>query len=327
LKALYKIVRFLYRFFRSVKLAIVLILVIVALSILATLIPQQQDPAFYFHNYSPLLARIVLALSLDVFFRSFVFLFPVGLFFVNLSVCTVDRLLRRSRAGAKRRHGPDFVHIGLLLLIVGAMFTVYARQEAMVYLGEGEEILLPGDYSLRVTRFEFEQYEDGRPKDWISTVQVRRGDEEVIPSYAIEVNKPLKINRVKIYQTSYAEEGRAILVDEAGDEYSISSGEGFQWQGKLLLFQGLEGAAFAEMQRAVFEEWTGHTRTDVFGVARGETVGQYRVKDLSSRMVTGLQAVRDPGFLPVVIALIVVAFGLSLTLLQKFKDQEGEASQ
>jgi hypothetical protein len=314
----------LYKFFKSTKLAVVLILLIAVLSILATLIPQKQDAAYYFHNLSPLLARVVLALGFDSFFRSVLFLAPVGLFFINLSVCTVDRLVRRFRIKAIRRHGPDLIHIGLLLLIVGAMFTVFARKEAVVYLGEGEEILLPGDYSLRVLSFEFEKYENGRPKDWISTVQVRLGEEEVIPSFAIEVNKPLKINRVKIYQSSYAEEGRAILVDNEGKEYGISSGEGFEWEGKLFLFQGLEGAAFAEMERAIFEEWTGHQRTDMFGVARGETVGQYRVKDLSSRMVTGLKAVRDPGFLPVVIALIVVAVGLSLTLLQKQRDQEGE---
>ena len=314
----------LYKFFRSVKLAVVLILVIAVLSILATLIPQQQGPAYYYHSYSPLLARIMLALGFDEFFRSVLFLIPVGLFFINLSVCTVDRLIRRFRVKATRHHGPDLIHIGLLLLIVGAMFTVFARQEALVYLGEGEEILLPGDYSLRVLRFEFEQYEDGRPKDWISTVEVRQGDKEVIPSYAIEVNKPLKVNRVKIYQTSYAEEGRAILVDSEGKEYGISSGEGFEWEGKLLLFQGLEGAAFAEMERAIFEEWKGHQRTAVFPVARGESVGQYRVKDLSKRTVTGLKAVRDPGFLPVVFALIVVGAGLSLTLLQKQRDQEGE---
>jgi len=316
-----------YKFFRSVKLAVVLILVIAVLSILATLIPQQQDPAFYFHTYSPLAARAVIALGLDSFFRSLLFLVPTGLFFVNLSVCTVDRLARRSRGKAKRRHGPDLIHIGLLVLIVGAMFSVFARREAMVYLAEGEEIVLPGEYTVRVLSFEFEQYEDGRPKAWISTVRVRRNGEDVIPSYPIEVNRPLKVNRVKVYQTSYADQARAILVDPEGVEHGISGGEGFTWEGRLLLFRGLEGAAFPEMERAIFEEWTGHERTDVAVVARGEMIGQYRVADLSSRLVTGLKAVHDPGFLPVVAALIIVAAGLSLTFIQKRRDQEGEQDQ
>ena len=144
----------------------------------------------------------------------------------------------------------------------------------------------------------------------------------VIPSYPIEVNRPLKVNRVKVYQTSYADQARAVLVDPDGTEHGISSGEGFQWEGKLLLFQGLEGAAFAEMERAIFEEWTGHERTGVIPVGRGEMIGQYRVQDLSTRMVTGLKAVRDPGFLPVAVALIIVAAGLTLTFIQKRKDRE-----
>jgi hypothetical protein len=317
----------LYKFLRSVKLAVVLILVIAALSILATLIPQRQEAAFYFHTYSPFLARVVLALGLDHFFRSVPFLAPVALFFVNLSVCTVDRMAARSRRNARRRHGPDLIHLGLLALIVGAMFTVFARKEAMVYLAEGEQIVLPGDYALRVLRFDFERYPDGRPKDWISTVEVRRGDQEVIPSFAIEVNRPLKVNRVKVYQASYADEARALLTDPEGKQYTIRSGEGFEWQGRLLLFQGVEQPSSDGAGRAIFEEWQGHERAGVLRVARGEMIGQYRVGDLSSQMVTGLKAVRDPGFLPVVIALVVVAAGLSLTLLQKRKDLEGDGQE
>ena len=66
---------------------------------------------------------------------------------------------------------------------------------------------------------------------------------------------------------------------------------------------------------------------DVLRLARGETVGQYRVEDMSTRLVTGLKAVRDPGYLPVVLALILVAAGLSLTLLQKGRDMEREEQE
>jgi cytochrome c biogenesis protein ResB len=118
------------RFFRSVKLAVVLLLIIVILSIMATLIPQTQDPGLYFHAYPPLLARVVIALGFDDFFRSLLFPVPVGVFFVNLSVCAVDRLVRRSEGRAKRRRGPDLIHVGLLVLIVGAMVSVFFRREA-----------------------------------------------------------------------------------------------------------------------------------------------------------------------------------------------------
>ncbi|MBN1837714.1 MAG: cytochrome c biogenesis protein ResB, partial [Spirochaetales bacterium] len=265
----------LYKLLRSVKLAVVLILIIAALSILATLIPQKQDPAFYLGRYPRLPARMVIGLRLDDFFRSVLFLVPVGLFLVNLSVCTVDRLARRARAKAKPRYGPDLIHLGLLLLIVGALFSVLGRREALVYLAEGQEILLPGDYALRVLSFTFEQYEDGRPKDWISTVRVSRGGATVIPAQRIEVNKPLTVNRVRIYQSSYADQAWAVLVDPEGKERGLSPGQGFQWEGKLYLFEGLEKGAAPGEQRGIFEEWKGHRRTAVIPLQPGQRIGEY----------------------------------------------------
>ena len=83
-----------------------------------------------------------------------------------------------------------------------------------------------------------------------------------------------------------------------------------------MIFRGIEG------NRAVFERWEEHSRTAVYQTEIGETIGEYTVTELGSRDVTGLKAVKDPGFIPVVIALIIVAAGLTLTLVQKRKDQD-----
>ena len=306
----------LYRFFRSVRLAVVLILIIALLSILSTLIPQGKDAAFYFHKYGAFWARLILTLDFHDLFRSLPFLIPVALFFINLTVCSVDRLVGRERRKARRRHGPDLIHLGLLLLILGAMFSVFGRREGLVYMGEGDEIQLPGNYILRLLDYEYEEYEDGRPKDWISTVEVRREAEVLIRSYPIEVNKPLNVGGVRIYQSSFAREDRALLQDREGTDKPIASGQGFQVEGGVMIFRGIEAGS------AVFEKWENHTRTAVHRVGIGERIGEYTVSELGSRDVTGLKAVKDPGFVPVVIALIVVAAGLSLTFIQKRKDRE-----
>ncbi len=306
----------LYKFFRSIRLAVVLILIIAVLSILSTLIPQGKDAAFYFHSYGAFWAQVILTLEFDDFFHSILFLLPVGLFFINLSVCTVDRLVNRERRKARRRHGPDLIHVGLLLLIIGAMFSVFARIESLVYMGEGDEIRLRGRYLIRLVDYEYEEYENGRPKDWISKVEVRRNGELLIPSFSIEVNKPLRIGGVRIYQTSFAREDRALLRDEEGISRPISNGQGFELEGAVVIFRGIEG------NTAVFERWEQHTRTALYRTGIGETVGGYTVAELGSRDVTGLKAVKDPGFIPVVIALIIVAAGLTLTLVQKRKDKE-----
>ena len=183
----------LYRFFKSVRLAIVLLLVLTVLSILATLVPQGQQPAFYFHNYPPLLARLITGLGYSSFFKSWLFLVPCVLFFINLAVCTVDRLAGRLKRKARRRYGPDLVHVGLLVLIVGALFTATGRQEGTFFLGLGDSIDLPMGYRLRLLDYAYQQYEDGRPRDWISTVEARRGESLLEASYPIEVNRPLRL--------------------------------------------------------------------------------------------------------------------------------------
>jgi hypothetical protein len=306
----------LYRFFRSVRLAVILILIIAVLSIVSTLIPQGKDPVFYFHRYSAFMAQLILTLNLDDFFRTPLFLIPVALFFINLSVCAVDRLVSRERRKTRRRHGPDLIHVGLLILIVGAMFSAVGRRESLVYMGRGDEILVKGDYTVRLVDYEYQEYADGRPKDWISTVEVRRKGEPLIPSYSIEVNKPLRIGGVRIYQSSFGREDRALLQDEHGISRPISNGRGFEVEGGLIIFRGIEG------KTAVFERWEQHSRTAIYRVGIGEKIGDYTVKDLGSRDVTGLNAVKDPGFIPVVIALIIVGAGLTLTLIQKGKDRE-----
>ena len=41
---------------------------------------------------------------------------------------------------------------------------------------------------------------------------------------------------------------------------------------------------------------------------------------VSSRNITGLKAVRDPGFPVVICALVIIALGLALAFIQKRKD-------
>ena len=308
--------RALYRFFRSVRLAVVLLLVITALSILATLIPQGRDAAFYYHNYPPALARLATAVGFTNFFKSWLFLVPCVLFFVNLGVCAVDRLAVRLRHKAKRRFGPDLVHVGLLVLIVGALLSTWGRKEGMFYLGTGDSIDLPMGYSLRLLDYVYERYEDGRPRDWISTVEASRRGRVVAASYPIEVNRPLRLRGLKVYQTNFTREDTALLRDQNGELAPIHNGEGFRWENSLLLFAGIEEG------QAVFERWEGHTLAERLQREASQPIGPYTIVELSSRDLTGLKAVKDPGFAPVLAALILIAGGLALTFIQKNRDKE-----
>jgi len=306
----------LYRFFKSVRLAVVLLLVLTALSILATLVPQGQEQAFYFHNYPPLLARLITALGYSSFFKSWLFLIPCVLFFVNLAVCTVDRLAGRLKRKARRRFGPDLVHVGLLLLIVGALLSTWGRREGSFYLGLGDSIDLPLGYRLKLLEYADRRYEDGRPRDWVSTVEASRGERVLAASYPIEVNRPLRLRGLKVYQSSFKREDTALLRDQRGELAAMHDGQYFEWQGGILFFSGIEA------DRAVFERWEGHTVVEKLRRAATEPIGEYTIVELSSRELTGLKAVKDPGFIPVLAALLVVIAGLALTFIQKSRDKE-----
>jgi cytochrome c biogenesis protein len=306
----------LYRFFRSVRLAVVLLLILTGLSILATLIPQGQERAFYFHAYRPLLARLITGLGYSDFFKSWLFLVPCVLFFANLAVCTVDRISSRLRRKTRRRYGPDLVHIGLLLLIVGALLSTWGRREGSFYLGLGDSIDLPLGYRLKLLEYVDQRYEDGRPQDWISTVRATRGEQVLEDSYPIEVNRPLRLRGLKIYQSSFKREDTAQLRDPRGGLAAMHDGQYFEWQGSILYFAGIEEG------RAVFERWEGHRLAEKLSRGASEPIGDYTIVGLSSRELTGLKAVKDPGFLPVLAALLVVIAGLALTFIQKSRDKE-----
>jgi len=83
-----------WRFLSSLQLAIVLLILIILLSIVGTLIPQEQTPDFY-RQYLPGLAGLVSFLQFDHLFRSPLFLSLVFLFLLNLFFCSVKQLPAR----------------------------------------------------------------------------------------------------------------------------------------------------------------------------------------------------------------------------------------
>ncbi len=310
--------RALYRFFRSVRLAIVLILLITVLSLVSTFVPQGQGEEYYRARYSPFVSGLIAATGMGRFFSSILFLSPAFLFTINLGVCAVDRFVKRVQARAQKRYGPDLIHLGLLLLIAGGIVTSVARQEKLVWLAEGEQAALSGSYAVRLVRFEFQKYEDGSPKDWISTVSLERDEKIEVSSFPIEVNRPLRVAGMRIYQSSWTVEGAAHLRDAAGVLSVAMTGQGFQDGNSFWYFADASRASPGSADwRAVFEEWKGDSLASTRTLGPGDAIGPFIVERVSGRLLSGLKAVRDPGFTLVLVALAAIAVGLALTLIQK----------
>ena len=320
----------LYRFFKSIKLAIVLFSIIAALSAFSTLVPQGREAQFYFDSYSPIIARLIVGTNFHNFFRSILFLLLTGLFFINIAVCTVGRVVRRARSSLQKRFGPDLIHIGILLLMIGGLVSMLGKREGYVFLTNGEYAKLPDGYYILLNSFTCTAYPDGRPKDYVSSVEISK-DGQKLKEYDIRVNKPLKIGDMKIFQDSYSSTSSVILRDNMEESYVLHQDEGFRAGGTVYLYLGAENRQVTrgdeELEEkdsnplfpvAIFEEFeedgnfiqTHYTKID-------ERISDYFINDIIITEKAGLRVVKDRGFIPVVIAFIIVGIGLGLTFIQK----------
>jgi len=309
-------VREFWKKLKSVKLAIGLIACIAVGSLLATLVPQGKAAEEYFRIFPKILAELIVQTGLSRYFSSILFLIPVFLFFINLGACTIDRLLRELRKKGKRRHGPDMLHIGLLILIVGGLVSFSGREEGTVRLKAGDAVELPGGETLKLVRFTDERYDNGRPKAWTSVVTIDKEGKAVKPETEIRVNKPLRIGSLTLYQASYASEMELVFAGPSGSETHLAKGDTFKDGQLSAFFMTVEG----ENTALLMIKGSSHDGLLRVG-AEGAKVGGFDVS-LGKVLSTGLQAVRDPGYPFVLFALILVGMGTALTFYQKLKDME-----
>jgi cytochrome c biogenesis protein len=124
-----------------------------------------------------------------------------------------------ARRGVLSRIAPDIIHFGILAAIVGGLITNLTYDSQLFTLKEGD-VARVDNIELRLVDFEFQLYEDGRPKDWISKLEIV-DDEGKITKGVVEVNKPLRIGSGRIYQWSYKQKWEVKLKFEGLDfEYS-----------------------------------------------------------------------------------------------------------
>jgi cytochrome c biogenesis protein ResB len=257
--------------------------------------------------------QAVKVFRLEAFFRSAIFLVPVCLFIVNLGFCTVSRLVS---GGLRRRYGPDLVHIGLLVLIAGGLTTALGRQEITWPLLEGEQAEIGSGYTMRLLSLQFIRYDDGSPRDWISTVEVLRGGRQEVASYQIKVNHPLRLRGLTVYQSSWDVRGTLQLKGSDSTEVaSPSPGDYFD--------QGDSRWMFAAYQRdagtwaVLFQRFRNGKLAETRILHVDDTIGPFTVIEISAQEISGLKTVRDPGLGLFLAGAILVTVGLCLTFIRR----------
>jgi cytochrome c biogenesis protein ResB len=202
--------RSLFKALKSLKLAIVLLAYFAATGIAVSFIPQGRGADFYRASMPSFAAELALNIGFTRFYGSPLFLVPAFIFFANLSACAAHRFLRELRKSRPdRRHGPDLVHFGLVLLVASVVAGQVAQQGAaeargFVKLKAGEAVQLSSDRILLLKSLRVDRYPDGRPRDFVSVVELWKADGTLLmPEREIGVNHPLRLGALSVRQASF----------------------------------------------------------------------------------------------------------------------------
>lgn len=182
----------------------------------------------------------------EVFFKTKLFKSILALLFLNMTLCTINRIIwfrcrfgkNQSKPGWTRQLGIIALHAGIVLILLGG--TVYA-----VY-GENSQVrILTGDtvdisqvisvktpFALKLNEFKIDFNPDGSPSQYYSDVSLLEAG-QIKSNASISVNHPLKYGGVKAYQQSF---GYLVKVGHTDD--SANPVENLLEEGDLLKLPG-----------------------------------------------------------------------------------------
>ena len=87
------------RFFRSMRFGMILLVLVMALSVVGSLIPQKEQAMTYVRAYGAEKATLLMALGWNDLFHTWYFLALEGLLCINLLLCSILRFPRTVHAG------------------------------------------------------------------------------------------------------------------------------------------------------------------------------------------------------------------------------------
>jgi len=202
-----------------------------------------------------------------------------------------------------------------MALVIGSIWSFSGHQQGAVTMVPGDGVTLPDGALLHLDDFRYERYDDGRPKDWVSVVTITKDGKTIKDKVELRVNTPLRYAGLTFYQVSFEEVPSLVLSDAKGTELVLAQGEERIVDDIPYLFM----APDADGKRAVLRVGSGMEGKTIKALP-GETAGTLTVTGLRAQLATGLEAVTDPGFPLVLVALVLIAAGTTWTFAQKLKE-------
>ncbi len=213
----------LFSLLSTVKLAVVLILVISAFSLIGIFLPQipyeyslsPEGSAWWLNNiayaqYGEFYAKGKFRAELEIEA-------PVGQVYADAqkalkkmrySFAGEEREEEAFAAGNKHRFsafGTYFVHLSLFIFLIGIVLGLSAgfkNNSFIVFEGSARDVGYGTGLALYLKSFADEYWEDGTPKDYRSEAEIYK-DGELVKSGVIRVNHPMEAGGVRFYQSFF----------------------------------------------------------------------------------------------------------------------------
>lgn len=309
----------LLKLFASYKIALLTMSLLALFFILSTFIPQiDAGSASLVAESLSFFSSIFTIIGLDHFFSSALFYFLFSIFIINLSACTILRLLTQIKKKKNRRFGPDILHIGLLLLCAAGLISSIYRENYFVWLYKNARVKTPNDFILTLNDYKEEYYKDNRIKDYISIVTVEKNNTIVKDKYLLTVNNPLKIGEFELFQTS-SRTNTQLVLSRNKEETTLTNGNKFIINNIEYVFMGVQksetstAAAFTINSEKILlplqTSYTDKNQKEIFFV-----------KELIEVKESGLSIIKDPGISLMYVGFFVVMLGLIVIVVYKLKE-------
>ena len=308
--------------------------VILCVVLFGSLVPQGLPDEAYLERYGESLGRMFLTLGLDDVFRTRGFMAVGAVLFLQLCACTV----RRSRRLATDRRlplaGSVLLHVGLLVFLASVGVSLWWGRTVHIEAPEGKPVSLASQgfpFELRLEKFSIDYYPDHRSvRQYRSAVSLLR-DGGVWKTGSLEVNEPLSVDGIKIYQMSYGwlvEGTIRQLPDGLPESFSVPNGDWVPYSGSAA--EPLRVAAMADPDRTgqanpgaafLVVPTGGPRRSGVVMTGASVVSGNVELRFERLRRFSGLQLKQDPGVFGIFGGLALALCGLVLRYLPAGKER------
>ena len=293
-----------FGFFGSIKVAVGLLILLIAACFVGSLKPQIDI------YHSPFFIGILVLLSLSII------------------TCSISK--------KPKRIATYITHLSILVILSGAAIDSIFGFKAYVEIKEKETISL-FDFSLRLDEFSIEHYPDSEmPKEYKSRLTVIEKGKPVLTK-TIEVNHPLVYKGVWFYQSDYGLDVDEVKIAFCGKDFKVRIGEAFYIPEKNLTVKASqflpdfvmdEKEAFSrskspnnpavkldiyEGEMLKFSQWVFYKFPDY----HQKSGYDFRLTGFSGRDITGLQVTKNPGLAFVWIGCGLLIFGIVASFYKK----------